>query len=159
MENRTARVRKNGTVGIIPKRNVGRPPVDWSDEELHVLGAEMLQFFISNPHCYLMQDFILKTKHPTEISMKEYYYLGNDRKVFSKYYDHCKAICGKRQIDLCGKINGLHPTIVNRFLNTYFGDVKATEREMKTNSVNEIVDAVEIISYKRQKNNETKTSS
>lgn len=113
----------------------GRPP-ETSDEELIQLGQDMLKAIEEHPDWWFLQDYAVYAKRPS----RDLYDFA-DRKVFSKYYDRAKEILGLRIIRITGKVDekgrliGLHPALANRFVNVYFRDVKAVEKEMKKDNL------------------------
>lgn len=123
----------------------GRPP-HFTDEELIELGREMIEQVRNNPDWIFIQEFaIYKQMSPLVL-----FELGR-KAVFAEYYDYARSILGVRIVKNAGKQNekgqlqGLHPSIAQRFLNTYFRDVKDTEMEMKKEDVKNAQKAISIL--------------
>jgi hypothetical protein len=128
---RYKRNRPGGVMKVYP--NAGRPIEGYTDDEAEQIGKHMLEWFIANPEACFIQDYIIldEKNKPFDLTLKEIYYLGNFRKVFSKYYDKVKHICGTRMNRGAGKETGIHASIVNRFVGCYFPEVFDKEMEMR----------------------------
>lgn len=114
------------------KKPSGRPPFLFTDEELIEMGKQMLKDIEAHPDWLFIQEYA-ETK---EMCLQDLYNL-RDRVVFKHYYDRAKSILGARIVktsgktDDKGKFTGLHPSLANRFVHTYFKDVQETDIAMK----------------------------
>lgn len=103
----------------------GRPP-DTSDKELVELGKEMVEWFMDNPDAIFIQEFAIHKNLP----VTKLFHWNDQREIFRSYYERARAICGVRQVKGAGKEHGLQHGIAQRFMTTYFTDVKRTEKEL-----------------------------
>jgi len=118
----------------------GVPP-ETSDKELIELGEKMIAWFKKTPDAVFIQEFTITLEG--YISAKQVYKWAEERKVFRKYYDTVKEICGTRQAKFAGKESGLHSSIANRFLTHYFDDLKDHEKEMKAEEAQKLVEVIQ----------------
>lgn len=124
----------------------GRTPIV-SDEDLIELGKCMIKEILENEDWVFVQEFA--TSHL--IPPNDLFNFANNRAVFKEYYDVARSILGHRIAKDSGKLDenrapkGLHPSIAQRFLTTYFRDVKSTERELKQDTGNAIGAALRLI--------------
>lgn len=103
----------------------GRPP-EVSDEDLIEIGKEMVKWFKDTPDAIFIQEFAIHK----ELPVTKLFHWNEQREVFKSYYDKARAICGVRQVKGAGKEHGLQHGIAQRFMTTYFADVKRTEKEL-----------------------------
>jgi hypothetical protein len=111
----------------------GRPPATFTDDELEVLGKQLIKFYNENPNAWCIQNFVTSLITTSDIwyTVEDLYEAADQRPAFSKYYQTVKSLCAERISQNAGTPKGLNAGIAHRFLPLYFRDLFKSEVEMK----------------------------
>ena len=111
----------------------GRPPETFTDEELEVLGKQIVKYFEETPDACFIQDFVCSLVSTSDVwyTVEDLYEAADHRPEFRKYYTIMKALCARRISKNAGTPQGLNAGIAHRFLPLYFRDLFKSEVEMK----------------------------